>query len=470
MNLRSARLVPGLMAALFVFGVTGCAPDDPSAPTITRGAVPENRVVAVGNSLTAGFTNGGLVIDGQLASFPNLVATRVNGQGMTMPLVAAPGLASTTTEAGLPQGTLQVSAQGVIGFQPLTVAPTDLLLASALPQPYDNLGVPGATTLDVTNATSAASSQSPGNVYFDLILRNSAFPGARTQLEQLQALASNGVPGTGTLMLWIGNNDVLGGTLSGNPVVGTNVTPGAGYQQLMEPIVDAVLALDVPQVAVLNIPPVTAIPYVTTIGGLLAQNGASPAAIGTEEADVAHILLSAQSETDFLNPDFSINPDYLRDPGTGQSVSTLSGEYTLTNDEADAVLAEITAYNGYLSGIAAANDWAYVDMFAILASLSADQTVRPNLLFPLLPTEAGPVQNVNAAFSLDAIHLSEIGNARVANAVLEALNAEYGTTYENYELTEFSNELGWEAFGSSAATFGTGDVYRKLSESPIFRR
>ena len=248
------------------------------------------------------------------------------------------------------------------------------------------------------------------------------------------------------------------------------MTPAAGYQQLMQPIVDAVVALDVPQVVVLNIPPVTAIPFVTTIGGLLAQDGASPAVIGTDEDDVAHILLSVQSGTDFLNPDFSINPDYLRDPGTGQSVSSLGSEYTLTNAEANAVLAEITAYNNYLSGVAAANDWAYVDVFSILASLSADPTARPNLLFPLLPTEAGPVQNVNAAFSLDAIHLSEIGNARVANAVLEALNAEYGTSYAAYDLAAFSNELGWEEFGGSAITFEAGDVYRQLAESPIFRR
>lgn len=464
MRMLNERRALGLLAALlFVVTVAGCAPSDPEVVTYTRGAVAANRVVAVGNSLTAGFTNGGLIIDGQVGGFANLVSRTLTGESMTMPLVAAPGIGSTGA------GTLHVTALGALEYRPLTMPPTSMLLASSLPQPYDNLGVPGATTRDVTMATSSANSQSAGNLYFDLILRNSAFPGDATQLDQLRALVENGVPGAGTLILWVGNNDVLGGTLDGDPVVGTNITPSAGYQALMQPIIDAVVAMDIPQVVLVNIPPVTAIPYVTTIGGLLTQGGASPAAIGTEETDVAHILLSAQ--TTLLNPDFSVKPEFLRDPGTGASADSLSSEFTLTNDEADAVLAEIAAYNSYLSGVATANDWALVDAFTILASVSADPATRPNLLFPLLPDGGGAVQNVNAAFSLDGIHLSEIGNAFMANAVLDALNAEYGETFPAYDLGDFSNAVGWEDFGGVATQgFVAGDVYRELARSPLFRR
>lgn len=463
MRMLNHRRALGLLAALaFVVVAPGCAPSDPSAPEITRSAVPTSRVVAVGNSLTAGFTNGGLVIDGQLASFANLVSRRVNGNDMTMPLVASPGIGSTG------QGTLAVTAAGGFEFQEIPGGnPLGLLLASGLLSPYDNLGVPAATTQDITTATSSANSQSPGNLFFDAILRNSAFPGSRTQLEQMQSLVTNGVPATEVLILWVGNNDVLGGTLSGNPVVGTNVTPAAAYQALMQPVVDAAVALDVPQVVLLNIPPVTAIPYVTTIAGLLQQGSLPLAAIRTEESDVQAILLSAQ--TTFLNPDFTPKAEYIIGSGSAEEL-TLGGEFTLTSAEIAAVTAETAAYNSYLAGVATANGWALVDVATILGSLSVDPTVRPNATFPLVPAPGGGfAQNVNTGFSLDAIHLSEVGNARVANAVLAALNDEYDEDYASYDLADFENLVGWEQFGTGSKVEFNG-VHERLAKSPLFQR
>jgi len=464
MSLRNERRGLGLLAVSLLVAFAGCAPEDPTVPNYDAPAVAQTRVVALGNSLTAGFTNGGLVAEGQLASFANLVTLEITGANMTLPLIASPGIGSTGA------GPLYVTAEGSLESRPIPGGnPLALLTeASRLPAPYDNLGVPGATTRDVTSATSSANSQSAGNLYFDLVLRNSAFQGDNTQLSQMQTLVENAVPKTRTLILWIGNNDLLGGTLSGDPVVGANITPSAGYQALIAPIVSTVNVLEIPQVVLVNIPPVTSIPYVTTIAGLLQQGGLPLTAIRTEESDVQAILLSSQEV--FLNADLTPKPEYIIGSGT-PTESTLGSEYTLTSAEIAAVAAETAAYNSHLETLATTNGWALVDVATTLSTLSIDPLARPNALFPLLPNPggAGVVQNVNAAFSLDGIHLSEIGNAVVANAILQALNATYTESFDSYDLADFSNEIGWEDFGTMAGSFVESGFYREIARSPLFQ-
>ena len=458
MRIRSARLAPGLFAALFVFVIGGCAPDDPSSPTIARNQVPAERVVALGNSLSAGFTNDALFLEGQLSGYANLVARSVSGEDMTLPLIASPGISGTLNTSGpvpFPQGQRYVTAEGAVEFRQLQDPsdPTSLLLASALPQPYDNLGVPGAFLFDVANTTSSLESIRPSNLFFDLILRNSALPpGNTTQLDQLVALVENGLPQTKVLIVWVGNNDVLIGTGTGDPVVrsvgGTdgNVTPAAEFQANFDALLTAIDALDVPQVALVNIPSVTSIPLATTINGLLAANGLAPSDVTTDEDDVAAILLSAQS---VLFPGGSIDQDYL----TG--AKSLPSTFTLTNAEIAAVEAERVGYNNYLSSAAAARTWAFVDAASLLASLPLDPSADLNAVYPLVTVPGvGLVQNEGSGFSLDGVHPSEKGYARIANEVLDALNATYDEAYSTYDVGAVQNTLGFEDFEGPVAGSG----------------
>ena len=81
--------------ALLGLGLAGCQPDLEKDVNVSAGAVDFTTYVAVGNSLTAGFSDGGLYLEGQQNSYPNLLAQQfkfVGGGDFAQPPVpAGPG-------------------------------------------------------------------------------------------------------------------------------------------------------------------------------------------------------------------------------------------------------------------------------------------------------------------------------------------------------------------------------------------
>src|ERR1700744_1320700 len=62
------------------------------APTATHGSADFTRFIAVGNSLTAGYADGGLYLSGQQNSYPSIMANQmlaVGGGPFTQPLFPA---------------------------------------------------------------------------------------------------------------------------------------------------------------------------------------------------------------------------------------------------------------------------------------------------------------------------------------------------------------------------------------------
>jgi len=140
------------------------------------------------------------------------------------------------------------------------------------PAPYNNLGVPGALAYDVlfaTNSTNCASAlfANTPNPYFDYILR-----GKGTQLEQGLSLAPT------FITLWIGNNDVLGYATSGGTSPSAPTDP-AQFTQLIGGMAQGIQQFkdqtnSNPGVVFANVPSVTAIPFFTSVGPLVALNPA----------------------------------------------------------------------------------------------------------------------------------------------------------------------------------------------------
>lgn len=461
MNRESIRMRRFLLGsvAIALLAIGGCSPADPDAPTATGTAPGTGRVVALGNSLSAGFTNEGLFLQGQRAGYANLVARQITGRDMSMPLIAPPGIASSTNPDGSPRGALFVNAQGQLGFGTIPgglAGVPALLLAATQPTPYDNLGVPGAYAADLLAATSSANSIRPGNAYYDFILRNfdpgtgtGLPPGGTTQMTQLEALAQSGGPLPSVLLFWIGGNDVLLGAAAGNPVVGQNVTSVASYAASVDAVAARIEALGIPEICTLTVPDITAIPFFFQVAAALQAGGASVSAINTDEDDVALILLGAQSL--LFTPQGTIDPEYL--PGGSASLpSTL----TLTNAEVVAVSSAVAGYNAHIRNVAATRGWALADAAAEFTTLSSSPLDPLNRLFPLLPG-LGPNgslgQNPGSVFGLDGVHPSQRGYAFLANLVLEALNERYARDYPLVDLATVQNTLGFEQFtGTTART------------------
>jgi len=460
----------------------GCGVDPPSAPNIpfSDDQIRVNRpVVSIGNSLTAGFQNSGLAITGQLASFPNQLA-RMTGAGalpsafnpgglglyVQMPLISIPASGTspmtgigTTVTAGIPQTALFVDGTTLqITTAPLNPAEIpNYLLNATFPLPYDNLGVPGAYTADVLVTTDATNSIKPGNLFYDLILRNSALPpGATTQISQLEAHFTRETlvdidPSSGALVyelqippivtLWLGGNDILLGASTGNPVVGENVTSIADFESKFVGICNRIQSFAPgAQVAVGNtqtlLPAFTTVPLGTDVPG----TGFVPWT--TEEANVAYILLNALSD---LSP--PLGPDYL--PGGSSSIP---GTLTLTADEYALVVSTATGYDDVALRECNARGWAYVNVAGEFAALPADPAdpasyTQLNRLFAWFDRtgDGAPEQNEFSAFTLDGVHPSEKGYAAIANLFADALNTTYGTSYGPLiPIASVPNQAGFE--------------------------
>jgi hypothetical protein len=252
-------------------------------------------------------------------------------------------------------------------------------------------------------------------------------------------------------MLWIGNNDILGGASGGDPVLGVNMTPSSFYQAMLDTVMNRVYHLGIPMKAIANIPSITSAPYFTAIP---PQYPGTPGPWNTDESDVALVLLPAQ--TLVLQADGSPNPDYL--PGGG---SSLPSTLTLTTAEVTAVGQLVDAYNTIIANevsTRAAQGWVLVDINAVLDALPKDPTNPAtfavlNGAYPLQPDPGGGglIHNVNSAFSLDGIHPSEKGYAQTANVFLAAFSSLAGQTFPDVDVSGVANLAGFEQFGPQPA-------------------
>ena len=135
--------------------------------------------VALGDGLTAGFMSGSLVQTHQLNSYPALIARQARVTDFQQPLVSEPGI---PTELALltlspsPVIAPKFTAQGV---------PVNTQLA----RPYNNLGVPGATSVDCLTTTSGG--------FHDLVLR-----GLGTAVQQAVASPRSSPSGSATTTCW----------------------------------------------------------------------------------------------------------------------------------------------------------------------------------------------------------------------------------------------------------------------------
>lgn len=246
-NLFQKSLWLTLIAALLV----SCEPPL-EAPTPETGEADFTTYVALGNSLTAGFSDGALYRQLQEAAYPAQLAASMQevggAAGFTQPLV--------------PEGN---GSGGASGRLVLAISPEGDLLPAATPNdpsvfqpigsegPFQNLGVPGAKSFHLL--APQYSSPSEGNPFY---ARFAAQPGQSSVVGEAAAQAPSFVT------LWIGNNDILGYASNGGE--GDVITPQENFDQAMEGIFATLQGAN-PSVqgAIANIPDILAAPYFTTV-------------------------------------------------------------------------------------------------------------------------------------------------------------------------------------------------------------
>ena len=454
--------------AVLGLALGGCQPNLEDDPKSSAGQADFSRYIAVGNSLTAGFSDNGLYREGQLTSYPNFLATQfrnVGGGDFTQPLFTeaqsnGSGYLSLTgfTAAGTPITTTVTTNRAIRGGT--AAAP----LFTKFTDPINNLGVPGIRMSDILTAGYGSVQ---GNPYFERITPD-ATP-AQTYLQRVQATVASIRPTFFTE--WLGNNDVLGFATAGGAA--SSLTPTATFTANTNSVLDA-LTVDGAKGLVVTIPDVTGIPFFTTVGpgfratlttnnvpGVVALTGAAPggptsanrkqiATVDIRDASGTGRQLFTLTSAPFLPllgrptgaPWRSFVPraalaTYLTSYGidTLQAFGATTGNpipssFILDDVEQGQVLTATTAFNTALTTAANQRNLAVFDANTFFRSV-ANSGVVTNGVSNTASFVSGNL------FSLDGVHPTPRGYAVIANEMIKVINAKYGASVPGLDATAY---------------------------------
>jgi lysophospholipase L1-like esterase len=278
-------------------------------------------------------------------------------------------------------------------------APKNLALA----RPYNNLAVPGATSVDALTRTTDA-----GGLH-DVILR-----GMGTQVQQAVALRPTAIT------LWIGNNDVLGAALRGRAVDGVTLTPTDAFRATYAQIVAALKTTGAFIVAA-NLPNVTAIPFVTTIRPYVVNSAGQPVLIAGNripllgpEGPLPSNSLVTLAASSLLAQGIGI-PAVVGGTGT-----PLPDEVVLNPSEIAIIQDHVNVNNKSIRDICGAANIPVLDVQAILNELYTTGIHVGGITLTSSFLSGG-------AFSYDGVHPNDIGYAVLANEFINVINASGGS-------------------------------------------
>ncbi|MCI1188377.1 SGNH/GDSL hydrolase family protein [Hymenobacter sp. DH14] len=449
MNLLINRTTPAL--ALLGLGLAGCQPDI-DAPTASTGSANFSSYVAVGNSLTSGYSDGGLYNEAQSASYPALLAqqfaktgkgpanfvqpsfsaAKKDGSGYIKLLLVNGAL--TPVQPTPPPSTTNPNGNSYLGEavaftgNKLAGSGQDELEAYSGNQP-DNLGVPGISVLSADKTAS-----STGVAAIDAATRGAAaaYGIINPFYQRLLPAADRGTKDYVTYIgqksatfftCWMGNNDVLTYATNGavvdaaNPFSGLTDTTsfGKGYRNIVATIskngtVGGVCA---------NIPNVTGIPYFNTVtvaavaAAFKAQNAASPG-VFISVAGTTPVRLATSADLLTLTAQA-----YIAATGAGSTpTNPLPSKYVLDAAEVTTVINRTNQLNAIIAKTARQNKVALADMNTFFNTISQSGFVTSTV------NNSATFASGNL-FSLDGVHPTPRGYAVVANEFIRVINDFY---------------------------------------------
>ena len=449
------------MAVLAVLSVTSCKTDfetDVADIAVTSGEADFSKYVALGNSLTSGYRDGTVYLDGQLESYPAMIAEQMQKAGggtFTQPLVPdnIGGFANIPGFKG--KLTLQVVNGSLTPIYSTAVSALDRLTGT-----YNNMGVPGAKSFHlVANGygNMAGLASGTANPYFV------RFASSSTASVLDDAKAQNPT----FFSLWIGNNDVLSYATSGG--VGTNQTGNTNPRtyssnDITDPnvlagsikaVLEGMKSVGATKGVIANIPNVTSIPFFTTVPYNAAPlDEAHAATYNTELVGKLKPVLTALGQGDRLKTlVVGQNPLLIKD----ETLTDLSSQITAALTRNGVSAAEAT-FIGTTYG-------------------QARHTTSEDLVLlstkPVINTDVAnvsdPFNKLGITYPLEDKHVltkSEVAQVQTAtnayNTQIKALAEAYGLAFvdANAKMVELGKNSGIQYNGVNySTTFVTGGSF-----------
>ena len=410
-----------------------------NTPKPSPGTADFSRYISVGNSLTAGYADGGLYRDGQLNSYPSIIAAqmqKVGGGAFTQPLF--------TPEQANGSGYLRLAGFNADGTPKTEQVKTNLAVRGQIAVPVfgnvilytkytgdiNNYGVPGIKLQQITFAPY-------GNLngYFERLLPGNSPTNTTTYLDFVTAK-----PFT-FFTDWLGNNDALLYATSGG--AGDVLTDKAVFSQLYNVSINKLTA-NGQKGAVATIPDVTSVPYFSTVtvGAILAGvQKANPAA----KALYVNALVSGTGYAARVATANDLIVLTFPTSMIGQPVNTPAGplpygltpftpidnQYVLDQNEVALTQDYVNAYNTTIKSVAASKGLAVFDAFTFLNDIKAHGLTVDGVNLSSAYISGG-------IFSLDGVHLTPRGYAIVANEFIKAINKQYNASIPQANVSSYN--------------------------------
>jgi len=408
MNSRFARFAAAVAVAALV-----------AVPVFAaRGSADFSNLVAIGDSYGAGFQSAGLNQVHQVYGWPAILAKQVGYTICTpsstatdhcfaLPLISAPGL----------PGAAELQLNDIISYPPVITSPpaTGQPLMVTFGRPYNDLAVPGYNGADtLTNFGKTGI----GHV----ILRGQAPEGD-------QALAQH----PSFIAIWIGGNDFLGSVTNGTSL---GMTPVADFTASYNAMLDKLIAGAPNAGMVVGTLPTNpaAVPFLNTVSRFLINPatrqpvtvGGQPVVLTYDPGNGTAVPIPAGSfvtlgASSLLGSGFGI-PAALAPafPTLQNAGKPLPGAVVITPDEFATIQQRIIDYNSAIVASAAAHNVPVADIRGLFDRVGNGTEF------------VGPFQITGAFitggfFSLDGIHLTDIGYTLFADEYIKAINNAYGT-------------------------------------------
>ncbi len=235
-------------------------------PALSSGSADFSTYVAVGSSLTSGFTDGSLFKASQENSLPNILANQfalIDGGSFSQPLTNDNFGGLSANGARILDPRLVFGGAGPVPLESLigAITPTTDVVLNNPTGPFNNMGVPGAKSFHLLfdgYGNLANLQLGLANPYF---VRMASAPNATVLGD---AMAQN----PSFFSFWPGNQDILAYAISGGdgsePITPSAGPPGVGFDQTLGAII-ATLTSGGAKGVLANVAYLTAIPHFTTV-------------------------------------------------------------------------------------------------------------------------------------------------------------------------------------------------------------
>lgn len=478
--MNTKKTIYGLIYLLILFLVS--CKDEEIRPS--SGSADFREYLAVGNSLTAAYADGGLYRASQVNSYPAILARQLSlnsGLAFLQPLMPE----------GNGSGYLELLAYPANGIPIINYLEPDSRAFDKVNGPFHNLGVPGIRVKDIAMKDYGARNN---NRYMYRMLA----PGTENNTSYLDMISHSG---HSFFTCWMGNNDVLGYAMDGGSYgidgYGTygesGLTPVSEFENKYLLMVDALTNNDVKGILI-NIPDILETPYFNLVTNANFPNFSENVIEEVNEvyADINEkiklyneqiendetlseaektalyrevISFSATGNNAFVIEDNDL-PEvnmtdsqgklipkirHLRDgekitiPGIFEisDLSTLAGIYqplediyVLTFNEMELINQYREAFNTIIKETALSRNVPLLEIDKLMKEYKAGKTIDGVFVSTDI-IEGG-------LFSLDGVHLTQRGYAMVANEIIAKINHAYGaeiprvniSTYKGLDIPE----------------------------------